>query len=118
MKDDLYKRSKVLSMACLKIALVLPTEIALCNLIRGNLVESASKMAIKAKGLMSTQAQSLFLQNLGSAKENADGCAFWLELIQQEKYLDSHIIDPILEESNAISTLFALAIRKIGPNDY
>lgn len=118
MKDDLYKRSKILSTACLKIALVLPVDIALCNLIRGNLVESGSKLAIKAKGLMSPQSQNMFLQKLSEAKEQADACSFFLELIQQEKYLDSGIIDPILEESNAISHLFALAIKKIGPNEY
>ena len=118
MKDDLYKRSKILSTACLKIALVLPAEVPMCNLIRGNLVEGASKLAIKAKGLMSPQSQALFLQKLSDAKENADACSYWLELIQQDKYLESKIIDPILEESNAISHLFALAIKKIGPNDY
>ncbi|MBR9860914.1 hypothetical protein GYB22_09225 [bacterium] len=118
MKDDLYSRSKTLSTTCLKIALVLPAEIPLCNLIRGHLVDSSAKLAVKAKGLMTTQAQQFFLQKLSDAKEAADACTYWLELVQQEKYLESHIIDPILEESESISHLFALAIRKIGPNDY
>ncbi len=118
MIDDIYKRTKLLSKTCLKIALVLPNDVALCNLIRGRIIEDATSMAIKSKGLMVTQNPDFFLQKLANAKESSDGCQYWLELISEEKYLESGIISPILEESKAISNLFALAIRKIKPNNY
>ena len=117
MIDDIYKRAKLLSKTCLKIALVLPQDVALCNLIRGLLIERATDMAIKSKGLMATQNPEYFLQKLSSAKEATDGCQYFLELINDEGYLDSSIIHPILEESVSISHLFAMAIRKIKPND-
>jgi hypothetical protein len=116
MIEDIYKRTKLLSKTCLKIALVLPAEVALCNLVRGHLIERATDMAIKSKGLMVTQNPDYFLKKLSEAKEATDGCQYWLELIKDEEYLDSHIINPILEESVAVSNLFALAIRKIKPN--
>ena len=56
------------------------------------------------------------MKKLGDAKEACDGCQYWLELIAEENYLDSGMINPILEESAAISHLFAQAIRKIKPN--
>ena len=116
MIDDIYKRAKLLSKTCLKIALVLPTEVAMCNLMRAHLIERATDMAIKSKGLMVTQNPDFFMKKLGDAKEACDGCQYWLELIAEENYLDSGIINPILEESAAISHLFAQAIRKIKPN--
>ncbi|MDB9882247.1 hypothetical protein OAD66_03840 [Bacteroidia bacterium] len=116
MIDDIYKRAKVLSKTCLKIALVLPTEIAMCNIVRGHLIERAADMAIKSKGLMATQNPDFFLKKLGDAKEATDGCQYWLELIKEENYLDSGIINPILEESVAISHLFAMAIQKVKPS--
>lgn len=118
MIDDIYKRAKLLSKTCLKIALVLPADKTMCHLIRGQLIDRASDMAIKAKGLMITQNPDFFLKKLSDAKEASDGCQYWLELIQEENYLDSAIINPILEESAAISHLFAMAIRKIKPNNY
>lgn len=116
MIDDIYKRAKLLSKTCLKIALVLPAEITMCNLMRGHLIERSTDMAIKAKGLMVTQNPDYFLKKLADAKESCDGTQYWLELIAEEGYLDSEIIHPILEESIAISNLFAMAIRKIKPN--
>lgn len=116
MIDDIYKRAKLLSKTCLKIALVLPADVALCNLIRGLLIERSSDMAIKSKGLMVTQNPDFFLKKLGDAKEACDGCQYWLEIIAEENYLDSSIISPILEESVAISNLFAHAIRKVKPS--
>lgn len=116
MMDDVYSRAKLLSKTCLKIALVLPAEITLCNLMRGQLIDRATEMAIKSKGLMMTQNSDFFGKKLSEAKEAADGCHYWLELIHEENYLDSAIINPILAESEAISHLFAMAIRKIKPN--
>lgn len=116
MIDDIYKRAKLLSKTCLKIALVLPADVALCNLIRAQLVDRATDMAIKSKGLMVTQNPDFFLKKLGDAKEACDGCQYWLEIISEENHLDSAIINPILEESMAISNLFAHAMRKVKPN--
>lgn len=116
MIDDIYKRAKLLSKTCLKIALVLPAEVTMCNLMRNHLIDKATDMAIKSKGLMITQNPDFFLKKLGDAKEACDGCQYWLELIAEENYLDSTIINPILEESVAISNLFAQAIRKIKPS--
>lgn len=116
MIDDIYKRAKLLSKTCLKIALVLPAEVTMCNLMRSHLIDKATDMAIKSKGLMITQNPDFFLKKLGDAKEACDGCQYWLELIAEENYLDSTIINPILEESVAISNLFAQAIRKIKPS--
>ncbi len=116
MINDIYERAKLLSKTCLKIALVLPAEVTMCNLMRSHLIDRATDMAIKSKGLMVTQNPDFFLKKLGDAKEACDGCQYWLELIAEDNYLDSTIINPILEESVAISNLFAQAIRKIKPN--
>ena len=118
MIEDIYERSKLLSRTCLKIALVLPQDKAIAVLTRPHLVDRATDLAIKAKGLMITQNPEYFLKKLSEAKESSDGVHYWLELIQDEGLLDSNIINPILEESSAISTLFALAIKKIKPNNY
>lgn len=116
MIEDIYKRARLLSKTCLKIALVLPQDKALSNLMRSHLIDRASDMAIKAKGLMATQNPDFFLKKLGDAKEASDGCQYWLELIREENYLDLSIIDPILKESNSISHLFARALQKVKPN--
>ncbi|MEN8695837.1 MAG: hypothetical protein ABF317_00935 [Bacteroidia bacterium] len=116
MIDDIYKRSKLLSKTCLKIALVLPQDAALSNLIRGHLIDRSTTLAIKAKGLMVTQNPDFFLKKLADAKEASDGTHYWLEMIAEENYLDSIIINPILTESAVISNLFAQAIMKIKPD--
>ena len=81
----------------------------MCNLIRGNLVECASKLAIKAKGIDEpTVTSTCSFRKFQMQKKMPTACSYWLELIEQDNYLESNIINPILEESNAISHLFAL----------
>ena len=72
MMDDVYGRAKLLSKTCLKIALVLPAEITLCNLMRGQLIDRATEMAIKSKGLMMTQNSDFFGKKLSEAKTDLD----------------------------------------------
>ena len=116
MIDDIYKRTKILGKACIKIALVLPNDKALALLMRNYLVDGAAKMSVKAKGLMSTQVQDIFIKNLSEAKEAADACNYWLEFVKEENMIDSHIIDPILVESSEICKLLSLAMKKVKPN--
>ena len=118
MIEDLYKRAKTLSKACMKIALVLPQDKAMAIIIRSHLIDSSSSMAIKAKGVMSTQVQSLFLQNMNEAKQSADACQYWLEMVNDEGFLEGQIIEPILKENMEISHLLAMAIKKIKPTNY
>lgn len=116
MIDDIYKRTKILSKACIKIALVLPQDKAISLLIRGQLVEAASSMTIKSKGLMSIQIQDIFIKNLSAAKESSDATNYWLEMVKEENLMDASIIDPILAESTEIAKLLTLAMRKVKPN--
>lgn len=118
MIDDIHKRAKVLSKACLKIALVLPNDKPMSLLIRPNLIESATKMTIKCKGLMSTQVPDIFIRNLSEAKEHTDGCNYWLELVKDEQLLDEKILEPIYQESEDIAKLLSLAMKKVKPNNY
>jgi hypothetical protein len=118
MIDDIYKRAKVLSKACLKIAVVLPQDQIMAVMMRAHLIDCASKMTIKARGLMAGQVQDMFLRNVMDAKEAADGCHFWLELIKDENLLDSQIIDPILAESQEMGKMFAFAMKKAKPNTF
>ena len=107
-----------MSKACLKIALVLPHDQALAIVIRSKLIDAASELSIRSKGLMSTQVQDLFAKSLTHAKYSADGCAYWLEMVKEEAYLDATIIDPIYKESQDICNLLSLALKKVKPNNY
>ena len=118
MINDLYKRSKTLSKACIKMALVLPTDKALALVIRGHLVDRASQLSIKCKGLMNTQGQELFIKNVSEALEAADACNYWLEMIKDEDFFESHIIDPIFSESQDLSKLLSLALKKVKPSGF
>ena len=118
MIDDIYKRSKILSRACLKIASVLPADKAFAAMARPHLIDAASKMTIKARGLMAGQVQDLFLRNAMDAKEAADACHFWLELVREEGLIDGNILDPILEETEELAKLFSFAMKKAKPNTF
>ena len=115
MIENIYERTKVLSKTCLKIALVLPKDILMSNEACKQLIAQSSNLAIKSKGLLVTQNPDFFLQKLNDARESIDGCYYWLDLIKEEVWVNSDILNPVLEECSAISDLFGAAIKKITP---
>ena len=116
MIENIYDRTRVLSNTCLKIALVLPKDVLMSNVTREHLITHSSNLAIKSKGLMVTQNPDFFLQKLNDARESVDGCYYWIDTIKEESWVSSKILNPVLEECNAISDLFGAAIKKIKPN--
>jgi hypothetical protein len=83
---------------------------------REHLIIHSSNLAIKSKGLMVTQNPDFFLQKLNDARESVDGCYYWVDTIKEEGWVSLGILNPVLEECNAISDLFGAAIKKINPN--
>ena len=116
MIENIYERTKVLSKTSLKIALVLPKDVLISIEASKHLITHSSNLAIKSKGLMVTQNPDFFLQKLNDARESVDGCYYWIDTIKEESWVSSKILNPVLEECNAISDLFGAAIKKIKPN--
>jgi len=110
---ELKNRVQKLSHAGLKIALVLPQNKALSALIRGEIIKSASQMAIQAIGLYQGQLSHTFVNNLNQAKNQANGFLYWLDLVKSEKLLDENIINPLLTETEQIINMYIQAFKSL-----
>lgn len=118
MIEDIYKRSKILSKTCIKIALVLPHDKPMTHVIRNPLIEKAATLTIQSKGLMMPNLPDFFKNNILLAREAANGCNFWLELVKEEGLISSDIIDPIIEESALLARTFSVALKSVKTDGY
>lgn len=118
MIDDIYNRCKILSRTCMKIAIVLPHDKPMTHIVRTPLTERASALTILSKGLMMPSLPDFFKTNLLQAREAANGCNYWLELIKENELISSEIINPIIEESELLAKAFSVALKSVKTEGY
>lgn len=113
MIKDIFKRVNTLTKACLKVAVILPSDKPLLVVAREKLIAHSSDMNILSRGLLTPTLPELFRKNLGEAQGHANACSYWLEVIAEETSIDNRIITPIIEECNSLGALFGEAMKKV-----
>ena len=111
--EELNLRTKTLANACIKVSILLPANATLGILIKDRLLNCATDLAVKSRGLGMTQNAEYFANRLNSAAEAANSCGFWLEMIKDEQLMDVSLINPLIEESNTLLSLFLQASKKV-----
>lgn len=109
---ELYIKTKTLSKACLKVALVIPHDSQLATFARVELVRHASELGIKTRGLLVGQLGEVFVERLSKAADSCNGCGYWLQVVLEDKVLDKpEILEPLIQECDALSKMFLTALK-------
>lgn len=109
---EIYEKTKTLSKACLKVSMVLPHDNQMATFARVELVRYASDLGIKTRGLMVGQLSEVFVERLSKATDSCNGCAYWLQIIQEEGILNKpEIIQPLIAECDGLSAMFLAALK-------
>jgi hypothetical protein len=108
---EIHSRATTLCNACLKVSALIQSTQPIANFCRVELIRHASDLSIQSKGLTSGQAPAVFIDRLNRCVDASNGCAFWLDLVINDKLMDTSIISPLLTESNQMSQLFLGALN-------
>jgi len=108
--DELIKRTKEFAHRCVKLATVLP-QTPLGRHIRGQLIRCSTSAAANYRAACLAQSKSSFIAKISIVLEETDETAFWLEFIIDEKLSKSNLIEPLLQEAQELTAIFA-ASRK------
>jgi hypothetical protein len=111
--QDINNRTKTLSKACTKLALVMQQKNLLSEHIRNNLLFSATQVAVKAGALQFGRSTDLFMEKVYEALDAANALIYWLEFVEEEKLMDAQLVIPLKEEAMIISELFNKAARSV-----
>jgi len=102
--DDLKKRTKQFALRILKLVEALPKTIA-GKTIAGQLVRAGTSVGSNYRAACRGRSRAEFIAKLGIVEEEADECAYWLELIIAGELLKEAVVQPLLDEANELTRI-------------
>ena len=114
--EELIKRTKEFAHRCVKLVTALP-EITLGKHIRGQLIKCATSVAANYRATCLSQSKASFIAKISIVLEETDETAFWLEFIIDETLLKKNIVEPLLQEAQELTAIFASSRMTASKND-
>jgi len=108
--DELKERTRLFSHRCLDVVDALPGKTSSRTL--GNqLARSATSVGANYRAACRSRSKAEFIAKIGLVEEEADECAFWLEMIHERKLIPAKRLEHLLKEASELTAIMA-ASRK------
>ncbi len=104
--DDLKKRTKLFALRILKLVAALPNTVA-GRAIGGQLVRAGTSVGANYRAACRGRSKAEFIAKLGIAEEEADESGYWMEVIIEGELLKEKQVQPLLDEANELTKIFA-----------
>lgn len=103
--DDLKKRTKEYVLKIIKFVNMLPLTIT-GKTIRNQLIRSGTSVGANYRASLRSRSKIEFISKLGIVIEELDESSFWLEIVLESKLLSEEMINPLLNETNELISIF------------
>jgi len=115
--EELKGRTKQFALRVMKLVGALP-KTTVGRAIGGQLVRCGTSVVANYRAACRARSKAEFAAKLGTVEEEADEMCFWLELIVEGELLSMKRVASLLEEANALTTIFTSAVKtsKFGRN--
>jgi len=115
-REELIRRTKEFAHRCVKLATALP-ETPLGKHIRGQLIRCSTSVAANYRAACLAQSKASFIAKISIVLEETDEAAFWLEFIIDEMLLKKNLVEPLLQEAEALTAIFASSRKTASKKD-
>jgi four helix bundle protein len=105
-ESELIERTKQFALRVIKLVGELPRTIE-GRAIASQLMRSGTSVAANYRAACRARSKPEFIAKLGTVEEEADECAFWLELIIDAGVMGESKIRPLLNEASEIVAIMA-----------
>jgi four helix bundle protein len=109
-EQELKKRTKQFGLRVMKLVGALP-ENSVGRAIGSQLIRSGTSVGANYRAACRGRSKAEFVAKLGVVVEEADECAYWLELIIEGELLAANLVTPLLQEANELTAIM-VASRK------
>lgn len=109
--QELKTRTKAFAKGCLQLLKEENHKSRLFWHIESQLIRCSTSVAANYRAACLAQSRAAFVAKLSIVLEEADECAFWLELLEEEFSFESEAVKKLKNEANELANLFA-ASRK------
>jgi four helix bundle protein len=109
-ESELKERTKQFGLRVLKLVDALPKTTA-GRAVGGQLVRCGTAVGANYRAACRGRSKAEFIAKLGTVEEEADESAHWLELIADGGLLPRKLFNPLYQEANELTAIFAASIR-------
>jgi four helix bundle protein len=113
MKNDLKDRTKKFSISIIDLVELLPNSIS-GRAIANQLVRSGTSVGANYRAVCRARSNKEFVAKMNIVLEESDEVCFWLEIIQEKKWISIEITEPILKEANELTSIFVSSLKTIN----
>jgi four helix bundle protein len=113
MKNDLKDRTKKFSISIIDLVELLPNSIS-GRAIANQLVKSGTSVGANYRAVCRARSDKEFIAKMNIVLEESDEVCFWLEIIQEKKWVGIEIIEPILKEANELTAIFVSTLKTMN----
>ena len=105
-ENELKTRMKAFALRILRLVRELPRTPE-GRAIANQLVRSGMSVGANYRSACRARSKAEFVSRLGIVEEEADECAYWLELLTEGGIMEARLLEPLMQEANEIVAIVA-----------
>ena len=113
--DQLKNRTKQFSLSILNLIEKMPNSIS-TRVVINQIVKSATSVGANYRAVCRARSDKEFVAKLNIVLEEADETQFWLEIIEEMKWINKTELDVLQKEANELVAIFVSIIMKRKKN--
>jgi len=113
---ELKARTKQFALRVMRLVRALPND-RVANPIANQLIRSGTSVAANYRAACLGKSRPDFISKIGTALEEADESALWMELIVEDSILPAEKVTALLQEANELSAIFLASIQTARRNE-
>jgi four helix bundle protein len=113
--EELRGRTKQFALRMIKVAAALP-QTSTGRVIENQMVKSGTSVGANYRATCRARSDAEFKSKLHIVLEEADESAFWLEIIIESNLIKASKIQPLLNEANELTAIFAKSFQTVKNN--
>ena len=114
-ESDLKQRTKQFGLQMMRLVDALPNTVS-GRAIANQLVRAGTFVGANYRAACRARSGAEFTAKLGVVVEEADECAYWLELIADGGLLPQNQVEPLLKEANELTAVMVASILTVQSN--
>ena len=113
--DELKTRCKQFSLRVIRLVRALPDD-KIGRPIANQLIRSGTSVSANYRAACLAKSRADFASKVGTAVEEADESALWMELIMEDQILSREKVEPLWQEAIELTAIFCASIKTARTN--
>ena len=110
MKNDLTLRTKTFSLRILEIVDLLPSSVS-TRVVSYQLAKCGTSVGANYRASRRARSDNEFVSKMNIVLEEADETLFWLEIIDEKKWISNPLLEGLCIEANELTSIFVTILK-------